>query len=134
MKTNIILSSLLCAFIAPNLMAGSFSIRNGDLLPTDKIDIELRQQSGNCPTKFPVESIDCNYSEHKMGGVMAQYFEKLNMTSIFMVENLFLLNISLNVASQSKGYPFDVASCTNLQDKVGAGNVVTISKTGCVVQ
>ena len=133
MKKSIVITSLLCTLIAQNLMAGMFSLRQGDLLDTDKIDIELKLQSGSCPTKYPVQSIDCTYSESQMNGVMAQYIDKLSMTSIFTVENTFLLNISLNVASQGKGYAFDVASCTGLQVKVSTGSVITINKTGCVI-
>ena len=114
MKKRIFITGLLCSIIASNVLAGSFSLRQGDLLANDKVDIVYRMQSGNCPTKFPVESIDCRYVDQKITGLLVQYLDKLS--SEFTTENLFLLNISLNADSQGKGYPFDTASCAHLQE------------------
>ena len=132
MKKGIIITGFLCSLITSNALAGNFSLRQGDLLADDKVDIVLRKQSGNCPTKFPVESIDCNYSEQKMTGFLVRYLDKL--TSELTTESTFLLNISLNSDSQGKGYNFNTASCTNLQEKVTTGSVVTLNKTGCEVK
>ena len=132
MKKGIILTGFLCSLIASNALAGNFSLRQGDLMANDKVDIVLRKQSGNCPTKFPVESIDCSYSDQKMTGFLVQYLDKL--TSELTTESTYLLNISLNADSKGKGYNFDTTSCTNLQEKVTSGSVVTLNKTGCVVQ
>ena len=132
MKKRIIITGFLFSLIASNALAGNFSLRQGDLLADDKVDIVIRKQSGNCPTKFPVESIDCSYSDQKMTGFLVLYLDKL--TGEFTTESTFLLNISLNSDSKGKGYNFNTASCTNLQEKVTTGSVITVNKTGCVVQ
>lgn len=135
MKKSIFMTGLACLLSAPIAMAGHFGLQQGDLLDTDKIDIDWKQQYGqNCNTPYPVESIDCTYISHKLGGVMAKYIHVLNITSLLTTENTFLFEIKLNAATQAKGYPFDESSCSNLQMKVKTGDVIVVNKTGCSIR
>ncbi|MGL5743184.1 MAG: hypothetical protein ACRCXC_11950 [Legionella sp.] len=87
--------------------AGSFNVHRGDLLDTDKVDIEWRKQSGNCQTKFPIESADCSYVYSNIKGLRATYIDQYSQHANFSTENTFLLNISIN------GVP--VESCQMMQ-------------------
>lgn len=111
---------------------GTFKFEKGTLENTDKIDIIWRQQKGNCPTKYPTPSIDCTYRSQNMVGFIAQYIPKLN--GQFTTQNTYFLKISLNAETQKKGYPFNAASCQNLQAKVKKGSLITINKTGCSIK
>ena len=82
------LSCLLCT---PAGFADSFSINRGDLVDTDTIDIEWRVQKGNCTTKFPVESVDCEYYYSNAKGLKAMYIDMFSQHANFTTENTYLL-------------------------------------------
>ncbi|MCX7117735.1 MAG: hypothetical protein NTW94_07530 [Legionellales bacterium] len=135
MRKSIVMTGLACLLSAPLAMAGHFGLIQGDLLDTDKIDIDWKQQYGaNCVSPYPVESMDCAYIAHKLGGVMAKYIKVLSITSLLTTENTFLFTITLNAATEAQGYPFDAASCSNLQTKVATGDVIVVNKTGCSIR
>jgi len=111
--------------MTPTVSVGAFNIQRGDLLNTDKIDVEWRQQSGNCPSKYPAESVDCTYTYRNAQGIKAEFIEKYNKSANFTTDNTFFLNVSVNHV------PFD--SCNMLQTKVEGHTLVTINQTGCVI-
>jgi hypothetical protein len=123
---------VIASLVSTSLQAGTFKLKQGNLANTDKIDITWKQQYGNCPTKFPVESMNCTYISSDMGGLQAQYINKLS--AMFTVENTFFLSVKLNEETKKKGYPFNEASCQNLQGKIKNGSLITINKTGCNVR
>lgn len=110
---------------------GAFNLQKGTLENSDKIDIIWRQQKGNCPTKYPVTSINCTYTSQNLVGFIAQFIPKLN--GQFTTQNTYFLKINLNADTKKKGYPFNAASCQNLQAKVKKGSLITINKTGCSI-
>lgn len=105
--------------------AGSFNLHRGDLIDTDTVDIEWRVQTGNCPTKFPVESMDCEYFYSNAKGLKAVYIDMFSQHANFNTENTYLLNVSIN------GEP--VSSCQLLQQKVVGYSLVTLNKEGCII-
>ena len=124
--------SLACILMVSSANAGSIQLQNGNLRPTDKIDIAWTSQQGNCPTKFPIKSMNCVYSSAALTGVQAQNVDKVS--KIFSTANTFSLNIDLNAATKKqRAYPFHKASCSNLQNKLGSKSVITINKRGCVI-
>ncbi len=121
---------LTCLLLSTSALAGQISFEKGDIENIDKIDIEMKQQSGNCPTKFPVEYFECNYSHRKLTGVQATVLDKIKLPS----ESIFMLNVTLNPASQDKSYPFDATSCSNLQEKIKDNSTIIINKSGCMIK
>ena len=133
MKNNGVIMGFVLVLAMPSLWAGPYHIKKGDLADNDKIDYVLRQQSGNCPTKYPVESIDCTYSSHSVTGLIAKYIEESFELADLSTENTFSLDVSLNADTQTKGYPFDNASCASLQTKIKTGSIIVINQRGCTL-
>ncbi|AHE66923.1 hypothetical protein [Legionella oakridgensis] len=133
MKKKWLMIGLYTTLIASNAWAGTFYLKQGDLLDADKIDIQWRKQWGHCPTKYPVESVDCHYVYQNIGGLVVSHLKDMSDRGWLTTENTFQLNISLNEATKKKGYPFNAASCQNLQNVVKTGTVITINQTGCVL-
>jgi len=122
---------LCCALVTPDLLAaGTFRLHNGDLLPTDEIDIIWRQKIGDCPTKFSAQSINCTYTYENSIGFEVSH---VNMLS-YPVQQTFEFHIKLSAETKKKKYSFDAKTCLNLQSRIKAGSVVTINKTGCTVR
>ena len=109
----------------PTALAGSFNLHRGDLVETDTIDIEWRVQTGNCPSKYPVESIDCEYFYSNAKGLKAMYIDMFSHHANFNTESTYLLNVSIN------GQP--VNSCQLLQEKIVGYNQIIINKEGCII-
>ena len=122
---NRYLIGLLLVLIAPVALSGVFNLHRGDLLDLDSIDIEWRKQTGNCPAKFPAESVDCSYFYANANGIMASHIDIFSQHADFNTENTYLLNVSIN------GIP--ASSCQLLQQKIAGLSLITINKTGCVI-
>lgn len=122
---NTLLIGLLFASLSHGAIASNINLHNGDLLSPDTIDVELHTQAGNCPTQFPVQSIDCTYSTLDVHGLMAAYIDKFSNVHALTTANTYLLNIAVN------GVP--IASCQSLQSKIIGHSLVTINKSGCVI-
>lgn len=105
--------------------AGTLHLHRGNLLHTDKIDLEWRKQSGNCPTKFPIVSADCYYAHTYIKGLLAPYIDQFSQSVNFTTQNTFLLNVRVS------GIDFD--SCRMLQQKIRGFTLVTVNKEGCVL-
>ncbi|GGI81758.1 hypothetical protein [Legionella impletisoli] len=133
MKKQLIAIGFCAALMSTNLFAGVFFLKQGDLQNDDRIDIVWRKQSGNCPTKYPVESVDCNYEYQNIGGLVVNHLVDVSSRRWFTTENTFEFTISLSAASKNKGYAFNEASCKNLQNVLQTNSTVTINKTGCIV-
>ena len=106
-------------------LASEFNLHRGDLQDIDKIDVEWRRQSGNCPTKFPIESTNCSYTYSNIKGIPATYIDQFSLHTDFSTENTFLLNISVN------GRPLE--SCQKLQQKIFGYSRVIINENGCIL-
>lgn len=125
MKKHEVIFGLSFILIAPTALGGAFNLHRGDLLDNDKINIEWRKQEGNCPTKFPAQSIDCEYFYANVSGLKAMYIDTFSQHSEFNTENTFLLNVSIN------GVP--VSSCELLQQKITGFSLVTINRENCII-
>ena len=116
---------LLSILLSTTVLGGTFNLVKGNLLDTDTIDVEWHQQYGNCPTQFPVTSVNCTYTALNADGIKAIFINKYSQAANFTTVNTYVLNISVNHAP--------IASCRMLQQKVLGHQFVTINKTGCVV-
>lgn len=125
MNKTTLLIGLLFASLSHDMLASNINLHNGDLLSTDTIDVELYTQTGNCPTQFPVQSVDCTYSSLSMKGLIATYIDKFSGEHALTTANTYLLNIAVN------GVP--IASCQSLQNKIVGYSLITINKSGCVI-
>ena len=125
MNQHGIIIGLSLLLISTSALSGAFNLHRGDLLDNDKINIEWRKQVGNCPTKFPAESMDCEYFYANVNGLKASYIDTFSQHSEFNTENTFLLNILINGTS--------VGSCQLLQQKITGFSLVTINKENCII-
>jgi hypothetical protein len=106
-------------------MATGIHFANGNLPDTTRIDVEYKSQRGNCPTKFPITSVNCNYTTFKTG-FRIPALESITGSMNIQVEETFLLNISVDKQA--------LPSCQNLRQRIYPNSTVIINKEGCAVQ
>ncbi len=125
MNQSILIMAISASLFSNVVLAGAFNLQRGDLADTDSIDVEWHTQSGNCPTLYPVTSVNCTYTSLNAMGIKAIYIGPYSQAMHFTTDNTYLLNISIN--------HIPVDSCKMLQLKIAGRAAVIINKTGCVI-
>ncbi|MCW0217762.1 MAG: hypothetical protein OJI67_05525, partial [Prosthecobacter sp.] len=91
MSKKALFSTLLVTLITPVLYATPVNFVRGNLLDTDSVRIEIRQESGDCSA----QSSHCSVWYSKLS-LPAENLEKYSQIKKLDTNNLVLLNISVN--------------------------------------